>query len=276
MDTTPTPSYAKLAKKILAIMAEIGPLKKDKKNDFHKYQYASEELIMGAIRDLCIKHGVGIFPSEKSCSTIVVGDSSITQIEMEFLIVDADSNETKSSTFFGHGIDKGDKGVYKAGTGAEKYFLMKQFMIAAEDDPEFEKNQAAARRTFQEKSAAQKPGATAARPATATASSSGAAPVTSKPTQGGAALPTATTPFPPPAPGKTRGILRAFVEEVSRATSKQGNVYFKIKGTEGETYTTFSETVARHASEVAKTGLQIDLAIDSDNKGALAVGVRPA
>ena len=51
-------------------------------------------------------------------------------------MVDAQSGESLSSTIIGSGQDKGDKGPYKAYTGAQKYFLMKTFMIPTGDDPE--------------------------------------------------------------------------------------------------------------------------------------------
>jgi len=36
----------------------------------------------------------------------------------------------------GQGADKGDKGVYKAITGAKKYFIANLFLIPTDDDPE--------------------------------------------------------------------------------------------------------------------------------------------
>lgn len=38
----------------------------------------------------------------------------------------------------GEGMDTGDKAIYKAITGAQKYVLMKTFLIPTGDDPELE------------------------------------------------------------------------------------------------------------------------------------------
>ena len=43
---------------------------------------------------------------------------------------------SESSVTSGEGMDKGDKGIYKAQTGALKYYLSVTFMVATGDDPE--------------------------------------------------------------------------------------------------------------------------------------------
>ena len=61
----------------------------------------------------------------------------LTELIMEFTFMDGDSDATIGPLrFAGAGADTGDKGVYKSMTGAEKYFLMKTFLIATGDDPE--------------------------------------------------------------------------------------------------------------------------------------------
>lgn len=39
-----------LGAKILAVMSEVGKVGKDKTNAFHKYDYASDEAVVGEIR----------------------------------------------------------------------------------------------------------------------------------------------------------------------------------------------------------------------------------
>lgn len=139
--TEEAPSTMRLAKKILAVMATVGPVQKDKRNDFHNYRYASDEAIVTALRTALIANNLIIRPSQKSCSEIIQKNAkgeeqTLTKLEVEFTITDVDSGETERSTFFGYGADKIDKGVYKAMTGAEKYFLLKTFLIATPDDPE--------------------------------------------------------------------------------------------------------------------------------------------
>jgi hypothetical protein len=138
-----------LARKILKVMSLVGPVHKDKRNDFHGYGYASDEAIVTALRNALIEAGLCITPSQKSCVEVIQKnakgeETTLTKLEVQFILTDASTGETSAATFFGYGSDKMDKGVYKAMTGAEKYFLMKTFLIATPDDPENE----GARRAF--------------------------------------------------------------------------------------------------------------------------------
>lgn len=61
----------------------------------------------------------------------------LTEVEVEFTWMDGDTGEVLGPVIFpGHGADTGDKGIYKAMTGAEKYFIMKTFLVSTGDDPE--------------------------------------------------------------------------------------------------------------------------------------------
>ncbi len=53
-------------------------------------------------------------------------------------IIDPETGETAEYRFHGTGADVGDKGYYKAATGALKYFLATNFNIAEHNDPEIE------------------------------------------------------------------------------------------------------------------------------------------
>jgi len=66
------------------------------------------------------------------------GTAKITRVKVAFTIVDPDTNEKIICNYSGDGMDSGDKGIYKAYTGAEKYFLIQTFRIATGDDAENE------------------------------------------------------------------------------------------------------------------------------------------
>jgi ERF superfamily len=66
----------------------------------------------------------------------VEGLENVTEVEAQITLIDLDSGESKIYNFFGQGQDKGDKGIYKAYTGLQKYFFMKNFLISTGDDPE--------------------------------------------------------------------------------------------------------------------------------------------
>lgn len=292
MAPTEKKAQSSLAKKIIAVVGEIGVLKKDKKNDFHNYQYASDEMIVGAIRDAVIKHGLAIFPSQTECSEIMSKtakgqDQIITKLKMEFELVDTESGESKVVSFYGYGSDTGDKGIYKASTGCEKYFLMKQFLIATPDDPEFDKTQKAARQAYSEqprpnvqsstpKPAAQPAKVTTPAPVTPSTPQDWLKPQTAAAPASAEAKP--TTDFPPPSSHATRKVFNTFLTEVKKLTKTtvNGNPMFRLVAENGDNWLTFSETVAKNASDFCKQGINVAVALDIGSGGTNAVGIRPA
>lgn len=121
--------------RIHAVMNDLKTINKNGRNDFHKYDYATEADFVHAIRPLLEKHGLVIIPSLAHPAQVL--DGGITNIAMKFTIVNIDKPEEKVESIVpAQGQDKGDKGVYKAITGAKKYFLSLAFMAATGDDPE--------------------------------------------------------------------------------------------------------------------------------------------
>lgn len=138
----------RVAQKILAIMKDVTRVEKDGYNIIQKYQYVSEGGMLEAIRGKIIEHGLVVIPTQLSCLSqhyTFTGkegnprDVIMTETCTEYTIIDTDSGDSLTVKFFGQGMDSGDKAVYKATTGANKYFLMKTFMIPTGDDPEDEK-----------------------------------------------------------------------------------------------------------------------------------------
>ena len=130
-----------LAKKMLAIQKEIKSVAKNGRNDFQNYDYATERDFVTTLKPLLEKHGVIVIPEIAAPPTIQDsgkdGKSKLTTILMKFKLVNSDD----PTDFFqvlvgGQGQDAGDKGIYKAITGAKKYFMATTFMIPTGDDPE--------------------------------------------------------------------------------------------------------------------------------------------
>lgn len=126
-------SAAGLFPALAAIRAAITGVGKDKRNEFHKYDYASAEGVARAVKPLLDKHGVLILPSVQSYEQ---ADAGIMVLTMLYRLVHAPSGEQAECTWLGVGQDKGDKAAYKAYTGALKYFLIDLFQIPTSDDPE--------------------------------------------------------------------------------------------------------------------------------------------
>lgn len=131
--------YRKLAK----VMAEVSRVPKRGRNEFHKYDYATEADLVDAVRERLAEANVFVFSSvdelvRQEITTGKGATTAITTAKMTFTFADGDSGETHSVTFYGTGEDASDKGAYKAFTGATKYFVMKSFLIPTGDDPEEE------------------------------------------------------------------------------------------------------------------------------------------
>lgn len=138
MTDTPKPSlYAKLAE----VMREIGYVEKRGFNDFHKYAYVTEADLVDAVRAKLAERNVVVIPSlsgidERGVTNAKGKASTITTARVAFTFCDGDSGQTHTAEWAGAGDDPADKGLYKAYTGAVKYFLMKSFLIPTGDDPE--------------------------------------------------------------------------------------------------------------------------------------------
>lgn len=120
--------YSKLGK----VMSQVSRVPKNGYNSFHKYNYATESDLTESIRPILLEAGLAFFSNVLDQER----DGEFTKVKMEFTLADIETGEILKSVYWGEGQDKGDKGLYKAYTGATKYFLMKTFLIPTGDDPE--------------------------------------------------------------------------------------------------------------------------------------------
>lgn len=116
--------------KIARITGMIGGVEKKGYNAFHKYHYVTEADLVSVVRQYLAAAGIVIIPSVVD----EVREGDLTRIDVEYTVTDG--KEFFTFHMPGYGADKGDKGVYKAITGSNKYALMKLFKIETGDDPE--------------------------------------------------------------------------------------------------------------------------------------------
>jgi hypothetical protein len=131
-DPIPYPGRANLFKKLAEVTEALQRVPKRGRNDFHKYDYVLEADLMEAVRLELAKRRVFIFSAVDS----VQRTETLTTIHCTFTFADGESGEVYAIAGAGTGDDRGDKGLYKAITGAVKYMLMKNFLISTGDDPE--------------------------------------------------------------------------------------------------------------------------------------------
>lgn len=134
---------AKIATALHEIMSKVGYVQKTGKNAFHGYKYAGEADLLDKLRPAMVEAGLMLLPSVKSVSP--VDEHGNVSVQMEYTLIHKDGDiwpEKIGAAGMGNDRAKngsvGDKGVYKAITGANKYVLFKLFQIETGDDPEIE------------------------------------------------------------------------------------------------------------------------------------------
>lgn len=116
-----------------AVMSEVDYVQKKGENDFHGYKYATEADVLDRLRPAMVKHGLVLIPSIQQVSS--VDENGNTTISIHYTLAHISGAVWPTPVIAaGCGNDKnkngvGDKGLYKAITGANKYMLFKLFQI---------------------------------------------------------------------------------------------------------------------------------------------------
>jgi len=126
--------------KLIEVRKSCPYLKKG--NQGVQYNYVSSSQTLGTLREKMDELGLLLIPSvtqgRATLNSVYDGKQHMTELDMVFTWVNADDpDETIVCPFYGQGTDSGEKGVGKALTYAEKYFMLKFFNIATDhDDPD--------------------------------------------------------------------------------------------------------------------------------------------
>ena len=132
---------AKLQAKKNAIRKELnakGVFKREGNNTFDKYKYFSEAQYKILFTQLLSENGLELTSIEdrniefKGTEKMPFGN----KVCLCFRLTDIETGFFEEGYMSGVGIDKGDKGIYKAYTGALKYYFANTCMVATGDDPE--------------------------------------------------------------------------------------------------------------------------------------------
>jgi len=138
-----------LLAKLHLVFSQAGTVEKSGFNEFQNYPYSKETDILSAVRPMLVKHGIFISQSVSAIKTYPLvspkGKSeTLTEVSVEYTIYEVTSGECLKIMAYGTGADASDKGLYKALTGAHKYFLSKNFCLATNEDAEDDSKDSAA------------------------------------------------------------------------------------------------------------------------------------
>jgi len=130
-----------LLTKLQTIYGEIANLKADSEVKYKsiRYSYLSDAKLTKELHNSFAKHGLIMYPERVD----IIRDEGIPKsvgrsiaIKVIFKLVDTETGEQLPIEVIGEGIDSGDKGYYKAMTGARKYALRLAFLLSTSDDPD--------------------------------------------------------------------------------------------------------------------------------------------
>lgn len=127
-----------ILKKLHDVRCAVQYMQKEGRNSAMGYSFLAESQITAQFKQLFDAHGI-VFIYDSRITGVQPtpsGKQLLTNVEVTYSFVDAETGEKVFGVASGQGCDSGDKGVYKAITGAIKYIFMKSFLIPTGDDPE--------------------------------------------------------------------------------------------------------------------------------------------
>lgn len=125
------------------VMGEVGSVKKEGFNDFHRYKYAAAADVMHALQPVLSKHGLSIIQHQRSWAFIQ--EDAALAVEYEFHVVHSSGDKldfapvhTGVASAKSKNGAPDDKAFNKCHTAARKYFLLSLFQIPTGDyaDPD--------------------------------------------------------------------------------------------------------------------------------------------
>jgi len=130
----------KIYEKLLTIQKRINGLGKDKAT--YNYKYVTGDKLLGEIKPmmndlgLLLKQEVLSIENTRQDYSTAKGNKSeiLSKVMMKFTWIDAETGEKDENLFGANGQNDWEKGLGSALTYAERYFLLKYFHIATDED----------------------------------------------------------------------------------------------------------------------------------------------
>lgn len=131
--------HASINEARLAARKEMGHIGKSGHNKFDNYDYSTLGDYLSAIEPPCQKHGLLITAEQTEVENFSTSSAKMPngwRVTICTKLLHVATGETVEHIQLGEAYDKGDKGYFKAFTGARKYALQGLFNLYSEDDPE--------------------------------------------------------------------------------------------------------------------------------------------
>jgi len=232
-----------LISRLVLVMGGVERIPKNGYNDFHRYAYTTEADVSDHISKLLFEHNIFMVSSveetiNRDITTRAGKNETIVRVKIKVTFYCGETGENLSFYTWGDGQDAGDKGIYKAITGAVKYALMKNFLIPTGDDPENDSQP-----KNDKNSGVNAVGATTSKQA----------PLKQKQDESGEIL-------------TVQGIVENIEtkEVINKPNNKKGAKYI-IQTSTGR-YSTFDKTIAGNAANAQAEGLQFEIKYTYDPK----------
>lgn len=157
---------ATLFKKMSNVMAQLDRIEKRGHNTFFNYDFVTSDDVLQAVRKAMAKEGLAFFVN-MLCSEIVEtggmdksGNPKKKHVtDFEFNIADGETGEVLTCIWKGEALDNEDKALSKCATSAEKYFLLKTFLIGTGDEPDPDESDDTGKKSAVKKPESHKPSA---------------------------------------------------------------------------------------------------------------------
>jgi len=141
-----------LIEKLAEIYKSVGYLHKKESNDFQHFKYVSSAQVITEIRGKMCELGVLLEPSVTAHNLMHFQNAKgveqlVTEIDMQYTWINVDDpKDVRVVNWYAQGKDSDEKGVGKAMTYGEKFFLLKYFNIATDKlDPDAQAKQDSAK-----------------------------------------------------------------------------------------------------------------------------------
>ena len=132
---------AKLFKKMSGVMGRMDRIEKRGHNNFFNYDFVTSDDVIDAVRKAMVAEGLAFYVNLMALETAEIPDKTGKLktkhvATFEFSIADTETGTVLACIWKGEAMDTEDKAIAKCATSAEKYFLLKTFLIGTGDDPD--------------------------------------------------------------------------------------------------------------------------------------------